>query len=146
MFVNRDLSDFECSHSEGLGQDRLASGVSGPSPGVGPGSGGLGTGAPGMPSQSLMSGSGHLQAPTSTTPDGGVGTGMHPNFLSMEPHPSAMGPGDISIKQEISAGGYSPCECRYMHLVYGCICAFLHFGYRFCSTFGFRVSRTNSRI
>ena len=56
-----------------------------------------------MPGHSLMSSSGHLQAPTSTTPEGS-GTGLHPSFLSMDPHASPLGPGEIHIKQEISAG------------------------------------------
>nr|KAG5711984.1 hypothetical protein BaRGS_026425 [Batillaria attramentaria] len=62
-----------------------------------------------MPGQSLMSGTGHLQAPSSTTPEGGI-SGLHPNFLSMEPHPSPMGPGDVHIKQEISAASSTPAK------------------------------------
>ena len=56
-----------------------------------------------MPGHSLMSGSGHLQAPTSTTPEGG-GPGLHPSFLAMEPHASSLGHGEIQIKQENPPG------------------------------------------
>lgn len=61
-----------------------------------------------MPSHSLMSSSGHLQAATSTTPvggPGGGGPGLHASFVSMEPHPASLGGGgEMHIKQEISAG------------------------------------------
>ena len=106
--VCREPSDSKASGGDSShGHSRLASGATpgptGASPGgSGAGPGGVG-GVPGMPGHSLMSSSGHLQAPTSTTPEGS-GTGLHPSFLSMDPHASPLGPGEIQIKQEISAG------------------------------------------
>ncbi|XP_070181919.1 uncharacterized protein [Littorina saxatilis] len=114
----REPSDSKASGSSSgdssHGHARLAaSGGPGPT-GAGPGGGGVGPGVggvPGMPGHSLMSGSsGHLQAPTSTTPEGG-GTSLHPSFLSMEhPHASPLGSGEIQIKQEISAGSSTPAK------------------------------------
>ncbi|KAK7504215.1 hypothetical protein BaRGS_00004519 [Batillaria attramentaria] len=113
--VCREPSDCKSPCGEGQGHGRLASSGT---PGAGGGGGGprLGTPSgvglgshPGMPGQSLMSGTGHLQAPSSTTPEGGI-SGLHPNFLSMEPHPSPMGPGDVHIKQEISAASSTPAK------------------------------------
>ena len=105
----REPSDNKASGGDNSqGHGRLASGATPGPVGAGPGGGGAGpgpsgvAGVPGMPAHS-MSGSGHLQAPTSTTPEGS-GVGLPSSFLSMEPHPSHLGVSEVHIKQEIPAG------------------------------------------
>ncbi|KAL8564549.1 hypothetical protein ACOMHN_003307 [Nucella lapillus] len=72
-----------------------------------------------MPGHALMGGGGgvHLQAPTSTTPEGiGGSSSLHPGFLSLDHHhhhhhhPSPLGSGEIHIKQEVSAGSSTPAK------------------------------------
>lgn len=60
----------------------------------------------------MMSSGGHLQAATSTTPEQGPGGGPglhHASFLAMDTR-TPLGPGDIHIKQEISAGSSTPAK------------------------------------
>lgn len=116
----REPSDSKVTRGDSQGHNHLVSCGAGPGQGSRPGGGSrvVGPVTPGgvgpsscssLQGPSLMSTTGHLQAPTSTTPEGGgvggsSGSGMHPNFLSMETHPSPLGHSDIHIKQEISAG------------------------------------------
>ncbi|XP_076464316.1 uncharacterized protein LOC143296332 [Babylonia areolata] len=107
-FPNKEPSDIKASGGDiSQGHNHLESGVTSGPTGASPGEVGAGpgpSGVLGMPSHSIMSTSGHLQAPTSTTPESS-GLGVAPSFFPMEPHLRVS-----DIKQEIPAGSSTPAK------------------------------------